>query len=59
MKSPITGKDMVAMFEPRIINYKGKQVEIISYYWLDTDTGDKFEDEQFADHNYSQSINKL
>lgn len=59
MKSPLTGKEMVEMFEPMTVNHKGKQVDITFYYWLCVDTGEKFEDEQFAETNYLATVNKL
>ena len=58
MLSPITGKEMIAQHEWRTMTYKGEEFNVCFYYWKCLDTGEQFEDEEFAVLNYEQVLNQ-
>lgn len=42
MKSPITGKKMDILSEVRRIDFNGKIIEVLFYYYICVDSGERF-----------------
>lgn len=42
MKSPITGKKMYILSEVRRIDFNGKIIEVLFYYYICVDSGERF-----------------
>ena len=58
MKSPFTGKEMSIATEWRSMVYRNDEFKILFHYFQCDETGEKFEDEDFARLNYIQLINQ-
>jgi uncharacterized phage-associated protein len=58
MNSPITGKPMTAHYEKRVLSFRKEDFDIYFHYWLCADSGEKFEDERFAELNIHQVYNQ-
>ena len=58
MKSPFTGKNMRVHKEPRTLTFRKEKFEILFHCYKCEDTGEQFEDETFAQLNYTQVINQ-
>jgi hypothetical protein len=58
MKSPITGKEMSVGQEWREMTYRNEKYSVLFNYFVCEESGEKFEDECFAELNYYQVINQ-
>ncbi len=58
MKSPVTDKEMTLQKEKRVLIYRKEKIEIVYHYYLCTDTGEHFEDEQLVNLNFTQVYNQ-
>lgn len=58
MRSPITNKEMKIVKEVRKSSFRKEEFEIVFHAYKCEDTGELFEDENFAHLNYNQVINK-
>lgn len=58
MKSPFTGKNMKIVKEFRTLNFRKDSFKILSHLYKCEDTGQKFEDDAFAQLNYNQLVNQ-
>lgn len=56
MLSPVTGKEMVVKKEWRKMNYRKEAFGVLFHSWRCLDSGESFEDEEFANINYEQVI---
>jgi len=59
MKSPFTGKEMSASKEWRTMVFRKEEFEILFHFYKCDDTGEQFEDEDFAELNYNQLVNQF
>lgn len=57
MKSPFTGKKMSVHKEYRTLTFRKEKFEILFHFYKCGETGEQFEDEDFAQLNYNQVIN--
>lgn len=53
MKSPITGKEMKNGQERRNMTYRNEIFSVLFNYFVCEKSGEKFEDEHFAELNYN------
>lgn len=58
MNSPITGKPMRLMREPRVIPFRKEDFEVVFHYWLCEESSEQFEDEMQAELNINQVYNQ-
>jgi transcriptional regulator with XRE-family HTH domain len=58
MESPFTGKPMPEKKEKRTISFRKEDFEVIFHFFLCEETGEKFEDETFANLNFNQAVNQ-
>ena len=58
MLSPVTGKGMVVKKEWRKMYYRKEAFDVLFHTWHCIDSGESFEDEEFANINYEQVINQ-
>ncbi len=58
MKSPITGKEMSVHKEWRKMKFRREEFSVLFHTYLCEDTGEKFEDEIFAELNFNQTVNQ-
>jgi DNA-binding transcriptional regulator YiaG len=58
MKSPFTGKEMSIYKEWRTMSFRKEEFKVYFHIYKCIDTGEQFEDEAFAELNYSQLINQ-
>ncbi len=58
MKSPITGKEMILQKEKRVLSFRKEEFEIVYHYYLCTDTGEQFEDDNLSELNITQVYNQ-
>jgi len=58
MKSPFTGKEMSLQREWRTMKFRKEEFDVLFHFYKCTDTGEQFEDEQFAQLNYDQLVNQ-
>jgi len=58
MKSPITGKEMSVHREWREMSFRKEKFRVLFHSYLCEDSGQKFEDESFANLNYNQLANR-
>ena len=58
MKSPFTGKNMSIHKEWRNLKFRKEEFQILSHTYKCEETGEKFEDELFANLNYNQLLNQ-
>ncbi|MCK4678332.1 MAG: DUF4065 domain-containing protein [Bacteroidales bacterium] len=58
MKSPITGKEMILQKEKRVLSFRKEEFNVVYHYYLCTDTGEQFEDDQLAELNLTQVYNQ-
>lgn len=58
MKSPFTGDKMSVQKEYRTLTFRKEKFEILFHFYKCEKTGEKFEDENFAQLNYNQVINQ-
>jgi len=58
MLSPFTGKEMYIRKEWRTLSYKKEEFKVCFHTWKCEDTGEQFEDEQFAQLNFDQVQNQ-
>ena len=58
MLSPITGKEMTIRKEWRKMNYRKEEFDIYFHTWHCEDSGEEFEDDEFANLNYRQAVNQ-
>ena len=58
MKSPITGKEMILQKEKRVLSFRKEKFEIVYHYYLCTDTGEQFEDDNLSELNITQVHNQ-
>ncbi|MCK9640451.1 MAG: hypothetical protein M0R39_11145 [Prolixibacteraceae bacterium] len=56
MKSPITGKEMRVSQEWRDMNYRNEKFPVLFIFFLCEESGEKFEDEHFAELNYNSVV---
>lgn len=57
MKSPLTGKEMKLMSEPSTLTYKGKEYDVIHYFYLCELTNEQFTTTELDEQNL-QELNK-
>ena len=58
MKSPFTGKDMSIKKEWRSLSFRKEKFKVYFHSYKCGETGEQFEDEQFAELNYQQLQNQ-
>jgi hypothetical protein len=58
MKSPITGKDMLVHKEERSMLFRNEAFTIVFHTYRCGDTGELFEDDNFATLNYNQLVSQ-
>jgi hypothetical protein len=58
MKSPFTGKEMNIRKEWRIMNFRKDEFSILFHAYQCDETGEQFEDDEFAQLNYNQLVNQ-
>lgn len=58
MKSPFTGKEMNVVKEWRILSFRKDEFKILVHMYRCEDTGEQFEDDEFAQLNYNQLVNQ-
>lgn len=58
MKSPFTGKEMSIQKEWRTMNFRKDEFKVLFHSYKCDDTGEQFEDEDFAQLNYNQLVNQ-
>ena len=58
MKSPFTGKEMTVIKEWRKMSYRKEEFKVLFHVYKCDDTGEQFEDENFATLNYNQLTNQ-
>jgi uncharacterized phage-associated protein/DNA-binding transcriptional regulator YiaG len=58
MLSPFTGKEMTVQKEWRSMTFKKETFKVCFHTWKCEDTGEQFEDDQFAQLNYEQVQNQ-
>jgi transcriptional regulator with XRE-family HTH domain len=58
MKSPFTGKPMPVKKEWRTVNFRKETFDVLFHYYQCEETGEKFEDETFANLNFNQAVNQ-
>lgn len=58
MKSPFTGKKMSVYKENRTLTFRKEEFEILFHFYKCEDSGEQFEDENFAQLNYNQVLNQ-
>lgn len=58
MKSPFTGKEMSIVKEWRNMRFRKDEFKVLFHSYKCEDTGEKFEDDAFAQLNYNQLVNQ-
>ncbi len=58
MKSPFTGKEMCTHKEWRTLSFRKEEFKVLSHMYICKETGEKFEDDAFANLNYNQLVNQ-
>jgi len=58
MKSPFTGKEMTIVKEWRTVRFRNEEFKMLFHAYKCEDTGEQFEDDDFAELNYNQVINQ-
>ena len=58
MKSPFTGNEMKVVKEWRKMTFRRETYRILFHYYVCDETGEQFEDEDFANLNYNQVVNQ-
>jgi len=58
MKSPFTGKEMTIVKEVRTMKFRKEEFQMLFHAYRCPDTGEQFEDDDFAKLNYNQVVNQ-
>ncbi len=58
MKSPFTGKEMIVAKEWRTMSFRKEEFKVLFHSYRCVDTGEQFEDDDFAQLNYNQLVNQ-